>query len=98
MEDNEVPSSDPIVHFEYADGTESVGPINWKECSDEELIHFYETLGADGARLEHRERTGADLKIDLFSPIEDQKKAYDWFCDWADRNPEKYKELYSEDN
>jgi hypothetical protein len=31
MEDNEVPSSDPIVHFEYADGTESVGPINWKE-------------------------------------------------------------------
>jgi hypothetical protein len=98
MDSNEVPDSNPTAHFKYTDGTSLTESINWKECSDQELLHFWETLHDDGARLEYRERTGQDLKIDLFSPIEEQKQAYDWFCNWIERNPEKYKELYSENN
>jgi hypothetical protein len=98
MENNEVPSSDPVVNFKYSDGTSLSTPIDWKECSDQELLHFWEIAHSDGARLEYRERTGQDLKITLFSSTEEQKQYHDWFSNWAKLNPEKFKEFYLENN
>jgi hypothetical protein len=98
MKDNQDPSSSPIIHIRYSDGTFFEGKISWEECSDEELLHFYEVAGLEGARIEYRERTGKDLGVTLSSPIGEIKEYFAWFSEWANRNPEAYKKSLLEDN
>ena len=88
--DEETPEERPIfLHLNYGDSGEDV-EIIVSEQTNEQLQALWDNFKLQEARLELRERTGSDPAVRLSNYTSGDIQ---WYLDWLDRNPEKYKEI-----
>jgi hypothetical protein len=85
-----------VVNFNYSNGDSISEPIDVKACNDEELLYFWTILGDKASRFEYRDRTGIDPGIKINSSNDDIDEFCSWLDAWKDSNPEKYKEVYGD--
>lgn len=65
--------------------------IDLKTATDSDLEFLWEAVKNEDAREELKLRTGMDPAKNLFSMT---REDLEYFSDWAQKNPEKYQELY----